>query len=120
MRSHWRMIVCEQLRVAGLDGDVDGAAGQIQGAHGVAAEGVRLADRHVVLEVRAAALDVGQRGPPAPLDEQPRLLEIALLAGRAVQLDQRHLDLRVPADALVAVGPERLAHVVGGAPRDLA
>ena len=109
----------QQLGVAGLDGDVDGAARQVQRAYGVAAEGVRLADRHVVLEVRAAALDVGQRRPAAALDEQPRLLEVALLAGRPVQLDQRHLDLRVPADALVAVGAERLAHVVGRAARDL-
>jgi hypothetical protein len=109
----------QQLAVAGLGREVDGAAGEVERAHGVAAEGLRLADRHVVLEVGPAALDVGERRPPAPLDEPPRLLEVALLAGGPVQLDERHLDLRVPAHALVAVVAERVAHVVGCAARDL-
>ena len=73
----------------------------------------------LVLEVRAAARDVGQRRPAAPVDEQPRLLEVALLAGHPVQLDERRLDLGMPAHALVAVRPERVADVVGGAAGDL-
>ena len=42
----------QQLGVAGLDRDVDRAARQVEGPHGVAAERLGLADRHVVLEVR--------------------------------------------------------------------
>jgi hypothetical protein len=109
----------QQLVVAGLDRDVDRAARQVQRAHRVPAERARLPQRQLVLVVRAAALAVGERRAPAPLDEPAGLLEVALLAGDAVELDERHLDLRMPAHALVAAVPERLAHVVGGAPRDL-
>ena len=51
---------------------------------------------------------------PAPLDEQPGLLQVAALAGHPVQLDQGRLDLRVAADRLNPVRPERRADVVGG------
>ena len=64
----------EQLVVAGLDGDVDGAGREVVGAHGVAAQHLGVAHRHVVLVVRAAALDVGERAVAAPVDEEPRLL----------------------------------------------
>ena len=109
----------EELVVAGLDGDVDGTRGQVQGAHGVTAEHRRLAHRHVVLEVRLTEADLAERAPAAPLDEQRGLVEVSLLARDAGHLHQAQLDLRVTADALDPTGTERRADVVGGAPRDL-
>ena len=109
----------EQLVVAGLDRDVDGTGGEVQRPHGVTAEHGRLADRHVVLEVRLAEADLAERAPAAPVDEQRGLVEVALLTRHAGQLDQAQLDLGVTADALDPAGTERRAHVVGGAARDL-
>ncbi len=107
----------EQLGVAGLDRDVDGAGGQVDGADRVPAQRLGLAHRHVVLEVRPPELDVGERPAPAPLDEGSRLFEVAAVAGDPVQLGERRLDLGVPADRRDAAGPEDVADVVGGAHR---
>ena len=41
----------------------------------------------------------------AGVDEEARELEVARLAGEAVELDERGLDLGVPGRALVAPGP---------------
>jgi hypothetical protein len=60
---------------------------------------------------------VAEEAPPAPLDEQPRLLQIALLAGGARQLGERRLDLGMPTDPGAAVGAELAADVVGRLPR---
>ncbi len=49
----------------------------------------------------------------AGVDEEARELEVARLAGVAVELDERGLDLGVPGRALVAAGAEDLADVVG-------
>ena len=105
----------KELGVAGLDGHVDRAAAEIQSAHCVAPECLGVPDRHVVLEVGAAVIDVGQGRPAAALDEAARLLEVALLARLPEQFHQRHLDHRVAAHASLG---ERFAHVVGGTPRD--
>ena len=67
----------------------------------------------VVLVVGAAELDVGERRQPAPLDEAAGHLQVAFRAGLTVELDQRHLDLRVPADS--GALHEARADVVGGA-----
>ncbi len=109
----------DELVVPGLHGHVDGPRGEVVRAHRVAPEHRGLAHRDVVLVVRAAPLDVRERAAPTALDEERRLAHVARLVERAPELRERHLDLRVPAHALDAVGPERLAHVVGGAPRDL-
>ena len=108
----------EQLVVAGLDGDVDGAGREVHRPHGVAAEHGCLADRHVVLKVRLPELDLAERAAAPALDEPRRLVEVALVAGFAGQLDEPELDLRMAADPLDAAVGERLAHVVGDARRD--
>ena len=87
----------EQLVVAGLDGDVDGRRGEVHRPDGVAAEHGGVADRDVVLEVRLPEPDLAERAPPATLDEQRRLVEVALLPRRAGELDEAELDLRVAA-----------------------
>ena len=88
----------EQLCVAGLDGDVDRAGGQVVGAHGVPAQDRRLPDRDVVLVVGAAVLDVAERPRAAARDEERGLVDVAGLPRRPAQLGQRGLDLGVPAD----------------------
>ena len=89
----------EQLVVAGLDGHVDGAGGQVERADGVPVEHLAVADRHGVLEVPPPELVLGQAAVPAPGHEPGRLVEVALLAGDPEQLHERRLDLRVAADA---------------------
>jgi hypothetical protein len=84
----------------------------------VAAQHRRLADRHVVLEVRPPELDVRQHVVPASLDEQARLLEVSSVPGHAVQLDKGRFDLGVTADGLDALLPEHVAHEIRGARRD--
>ena len=105
----------EQLVVSPLDGDVDGTGREVVGAHGVAAQDVGLAHRHVVLVVGAAVLDVGERAAAAALDEERGLPPVAVVARDARQLDEGGLDLGVAAEGLVAVLAEHLADEVGGA-----
>ncbi len=64
----------QQLVVAEVDGDIDRSGGEVQRAYGVPAERVGLADRHVVLEVRRAELDLSQRSVAASFDEAPSQL----------------------------------------------
>ena len=84
-------------------------------------KGVGPADRHVVLEVGAAERHpvLAQGAVPSAVEEDPRLLDVALLPQRPAQLHQAHLDLRMPAQARRRVGTERGAHVVGGPPGDV-
>ena len=63
--SHWAIERVEQLVVAGLHGDVDGAGGEVHRPHGVTAEHRGVADRDVVLEVRLTERDLAER-PRAP------------------------------------------------------
>lgn len=53
-----------------------------------------------------------------PIDEDPRLLDVARFAERPAQLGEADLDLGVPADALDAALAEHLAHEVGRTTRD--
>ena len=78
---------------------------------------LQLSERQVVLVVRAAA-DHGWL-PAALVDEELRLAQIALMAGLAVQLDERQLDLRVAAGAGAAPGAEGGRDVVREARRDV-
>ena len=77
-----------------------------------------LADRGGVLEVLAAELPVAQQAVAAPVEEELGLVKVTALAGGAVELDERHLNLRVTADGDLAVRPEGLADVVGVAQGD--
>ena len=98
--SHWATSAVEQLVVAGLDGDVDGPGGEVHRPHGMAAEHGGVADRDVVLEVRLPERDLAERPRAAPLDEQRRLIEVALLSGRggrARRARARPRDARQPA-----------------------
>ena len=60
-----------------------------------------------------------QRAGPAPLDEEAGELEVAALPGRPGQLRQRHLDLRMAADADPPVRAELVVDVVRQAARHL-
>jgi hypothetical protein len=84
----------------------------------VSTKDLRGADRLVVLEVLPAEVRFRQCAVATPVDEQDGLVEVALLAGGPGQLDERHLDLRVPADAGPSGRAERVADVVGGAAGD--
>ena len=60
---------------------------------------------NVVLVEGPPVRHVGQGLMSPPLDEQPRLLPVALLGGHPVQLDQSRLDLWVAADVWMPSGP---------------
>ena len=108
----------EQRVVAAVDGDIHGTRGEVVGPHRVAAERLGVAHRHVVLEVGATPLDVAERLVTAARDEQRRLPAVARFAGEAGELGQSGLDLGVAAEGRDAVGPEDVAHEVGGAAGD--
>jgi hypothetical protein len=83
------------------------------GADGVAAQGGRPADGHVVLKVLTAERVDAERPGAASLDEQPREVEIALLPGGPRELDEGHLDFRVTADSAAAARAELTLDVIG-------
>jgi hypothetical protein len=56
---------------------------------------------------------------PTARKEQPRLIQILLIAGGASELDEPEFDLRMAADRSDAAVAEGLAHMIGGAPSDL-
>lgn len=107
----------EQTRVVCLDGDVDGGRGEVEGADGVTDQHVGVPVGLVVLIVRAAPLDVGEDIVAAAVDEEPRLLEVAGIAGLAGEFGKRDLDLGVSADLLVRPVRELGDDVVGGPQR---
>ena len=108
----------EQLVVAGLQGEVGRAGGEVESADGVTGHHRGLADGLVVLVVLRAELDVAQDAVAPPVDEPTRTVEVAALPGEPVELDERDLDLGVAVDALDAVRSERLADVVRVADRE--
>ncbi len=99
----------QERRVAGLDGDVDRPAVEVQLADGVPGHGRRRPDRSVVLPVDGAEAVLAEQAVTAPVELVDGQVEPAPLAGQAVQLDERHLDLGVPVDA---VAPARAELVV--------
>ena len=96
----------EQLRVAGLDGDVDDAAsrGRAAARRGRSSSAPRARARG---PASSAAADPSgtEEAMAAPLDQQRRESQVALLAGGPVELDERHLDLGVPVDRRTASSP---------------
>ncbi len=77
----------------------------------------RVANASVILPVRPAETAYPEQARPARLDEASRQLEVPSLAGRAEQLDERHLDLRVTIDPRPAGGSELALDRVGRAGR---
>ncbi|OUE30876.1 hypothetical protein BFL35_07895 [Clavibacter michiganensis] len=96
----------EQLGVTRLRRHVRGARGQVRHAHGVTRDGGHLAERVRVLEVLGREDPRGDRAVAAPVDERGREVEVCALPRLAVQLDERHLDLGVPAHLGAPVGAE--------------
>ncbi len=88
--------------------DVDDAAGQVELADGVADGPRRLADGRVVEQVLGPA----ELPEPAALDHPRRQRQVLLAPGLAVELDQRHLRLRMAFQQVLA-----LAHDQVGEPR---
>ena len=72
MSRQRRLTASRSSRVAGLDGDVDRAAVEVQLADGVAGHGRRLANRRVVLPVRGAEPALPEQPVAAPVDERAR------------------------------------------------
>src|SRR5262249_62399685 len=103
---------------AGLEVHVGGAGREIQRADGVTLDGCRVAQWDSVLE-RCRAVATGAEPPvPAMLEEERCQVEMATLAGLAIELDQRHLDLRVTGGGHLAARSEERVQVVGEASRD--
>ncbi|OPZ66641.1 MAG: hypothetical protein BWY83_02834 [bacterium ADurb.Bin478] len=108
----------------GVIGDrshIGGAGEQITGAHSVALDGALLAQRHVVLPVRAVVLCLrrlmltGEKVNAAVLDKKTRQIKIARLTGHAPQFNQRQFDLRMAGipHALARPGSKHRANVIG-------
>ena len=109
----------EELPVAGLDGDVDHAAIEVQLADGMAGDGGRLAHGRVVLPVRGAEPAGAQDPVAARIHHPPGQVQVASVARRPVQLDEGHLDLGMPVDGQRPGRTEGSLDVVRGADRDL-
>jgi hypothetical protein len=109
----------EQVVVAGLDGHVDGAAVEVELAHRVARHRRRGAHRCVVLPVRRAEPALAEQPVAAQVHHPRRQREVAPVAGDPAEFHQRHLDARVPVDALLAVRAELRVDVGDGPPRDV-
>ena len=88
----------QQPRIAGLDGDIDGSAVEIDLPHGVPGHGRRVAHRLAVLPVAGAVTSLPQQPLAALLQQVAGEREVALIAGHAVELDEGHLDLGVTVD----------------------
>jgi hypothetical protein len=101
----------EQVIIARFDRDIGRPAEQVQLAHGVAGRGGRVPHRHLVQVVAGAERARSERPVTAALDHPGRQLQVAAAAGLAPQLDQGHLDLRVPVDR----GPAALSGAPGRA-----
>ena len=101
--SHSRSAAASSSVSRRLHGHVDRAGQQVQLADDVAGRLVGRADALVVLVVLGAEPVGAEQAPAAQVDEARRQLQVRPVPGDPVQLDQRGLDLRVPADALLAV-----------------
>ena len=99
----------------GLGREVGHPGEQIELAYGVTGHRLCVADRNVILEVLPAEPGLTQQPVPPAVDEVLRGGQIAGLAGLAVQLDQRGLDLRMAADTvhLTVPGAERRHDQIG-------
>ena len=109
----------EQVFVPGLDRDVDRRRRQVERPDRMTGEGRLVPDRHVVLEIGAAPMDVGQGLVPASLQEERSLMQVTLLTGEPGQFHQPELDLGMSPHPLDAAGTECLADVVGGSSRHI-
>ena len=109
----------EQLPVAELGRRVDHAAVEVHLAHGVPGDRGRLADREVVLPVGGPHVRLADEAPAAQLQHPGAELEVPPIAGRAIQLDERHLDLGMPVDAVATRRAELALDRLDGAQRDV-
>ena len=76
-----------------------------------------LPDALVVLEVAGAERPDREQAAAPTVEQDGREVEVALVARVPVQLNERGLDLRVAADALLAAGAEAPVHEVDEAQR---
>ena len=109
----------EQLAVTELGRRVDRAAVEVHLAHGVPRDRGRLADREVVLPVGGSHVRLADETPAAQLQHPDAELEMPPIAGRAIQLDERHLDLGMPVDAVATRRAELALDRLDGAQRDV-
>ena len=109
----------EQLLVAELGGRVDRTAVEVHLAHRVAGNRRRLSNREVVLPVGAPHVRFPDQAPAAQLEHPDAELEVPPIAGRPIQLDERHLDLGVPVDAVATRRAELALDRLDGAQRDV-
>src|SRR5262249_60453595 len=106
----------EHRGFAGLQIDIRGAGRQVERAYGVALDPRRLAHGHAVLERGRAVVAAGSEPATAAVLQKERgKVEVAPLAGLAVELDQRHLDLGMARCRDAPAGPEERVQVVGEA-----
>jgi hypothetical protein len=109
----------QQQGLTRLEVEVGGAGGEVECADGVALDRGRLTHRHAILERGRAVVAVLPDPAAAPLVEEERgQVEMAPLAGLAVQLDQRHLDLRMAVGGGAPVWPEHGVDAVDEPPGD--
>ena len=90
----------QELLAARLGVDVGRAREQVQRPHGVAADGHRVVEGNIVLEVRGAEAAPAERGASPPPDQLGGELEEAAVAVCPVQLDERGLDLGMPGNVV--------------------
>src|SRR5699024_4907540 len=100
-----------------LDREVGGTCSEVERAYGVPLDRRCLPDGDTVGEVRRLVAKARQVAVTAPVDEEARQLQGMIPAGLAIQLDERHLDLGMAGDALVAShtedGDEMIQHSEG-------
>ena len=106
--SHSCSIALQERLVAVLEVQVGDSRGEIELAHGMPDRLGRLADRQVVLEVLRAESPAGRMPRPRRSICGSRSAQVGPLAGVAVELDQRGLDLGVAVE-------ERPAAIAEGA-----
>ncbi len=109
----------EQLPVTELGRSVDRAAVEVHLAHGVAGDCGRLADREMVLPVGGPHVRFADETPAAQLQHPGAELEMPPIAGRSIQLDERHFDLGMPVDAVATRRAELALDRLDGAQRDV-
>src|SRR6185436_18617711 len=86
----------QQQGLTRLEVEISGTRGEVERADGVPLDRGRLTHRYAVLErSRAVVAVLSDPAAPSLIQEECRQVEMTPLAGLAVQLDQRHLDLRV-------------------------
>ena len=120
--DHVLPLSCQCLQQQGLtrlEVEISGTRGEVERADSVPLDCGRLTHRHTVLE-RGGAVVAVLPDPAAPslVQEECRQIEMTPLAGLAVQLDQRHLDLRVAVGRGAPAWPEHGVDTVDEAPGD--